>query len=36
VLHTFSRKYTAKAGSVIKVIHMVQFVDQLIKEGKLS
>jgi Fe-S oxidoreductase len=34
--HTFSRKYTAKAGSVIKVIHMVQFVDQLIKEGKLK
>jgi Fe-S oxidoreductase len=34
--HTFSRKYTAKRGSEIKVIHMVQFVDQLIKEGKLK
>ena len=28
--HTFSRKYTAKAGSEIKVVHMVQFVDELI------
>jgi len=34
--HTFSRKYTAKAGSEIKVIHMVQFVDELIKDGKLQ
>jgi Fe-S oxidoreductase len=34
--HTFSRKYTAKAGSEIKVIHMVQFVDELIKAGKLK
>jgi Fe-S oxidoreductase len=34
--HTFSRKYTAKAGSQIKVIHMVQFVDELIKAGKLK
>jgi len=34
--HTFSRKYTAQAGSEIKVISMVQFVDQLIKEGKLK
>jgi len=34
--HTFSRKYTAQAGSEIKVISMVQFVDDLIKEGKLK
>jgi len=34
--HTFSRKYTAKAGSEIKVVHMVQFVDDLIKQGKLK
>lgn len=34
--HTFSRKYTAKAGSEIKVIHMVQFVDDLVKNGRLK
>ena len=34
--HTFSRMYTAHEGSEIKVIHMVQFVDGLIKEGKLQ
>jgi Fe-S oxidoreductase len=34
--HTFSRMYTAHEGSEIKVIHMVQFVDGLIKEGKLK
>jgi Fe-S oxidoreductase len=34
--HTFSRKYTAKAGSDIKVVHMVQFLDELIKSGKLK
>ncbi len=34
--HTFSRKYTAKAGSEIKVVHMVQFIAQLVREGKLK
>jgi Fe-S oxidoreductase len=34
--HTFSRKYTAHEGSEIKVLSMVQFVDQLVKEGKLK
>ena len=34
--HTFSRKYTAKAGSDIKVIHMVQLVDELVKSGRLK
>ena len=34
--HTFSRKYTAKAGSEIKVVHMVQFIAQLVHEGKLK
>jgi Fe-S oxidoreductase len=34
--HTFSRKYTAKAGSEIKVVHMVQFIAELIKNGKLK
>ena len=32
--HTFSRMYTADAGSEIKVVHMVQFVDQLIRDGQ--
>ena len=32
--HTFSRKYTAKAGSEIKVIHMVQFVDAVDQAGQ--
>ena len=34
--HTFSRKYTANEGSDIKVIHIVQLIDQLIKDGKLQ
>jgi Fe-S oxidoreductase len=34
--HTFSRKYTAKAGSEIKVVHMAQFIAQLVREGKLK
>jgi Fe-S oxidoreductase len=34
--HTFSRKYTAFAGSKIRVIHMVQFVDELLKSGELK
>ncbi len=34
--YTFSRKYTAKAGSQIKVVHMVQFIAQLVREGKLK
>jgi Fe-S oxidoreductase len=34
--HAFSRKYTAQSGSEIKVVHMVQFVDELIKLGKLK
>jgi Fe-S oxidoreductase len=34
--HTFSRKYTADAGSEFKVLHMVQFIDQLIRDGKLK
>jgi len=34
--HTFSRKYTARAGSEIKVIHMVQLVDQLVKNDTLK
>ena len=33
--HTFKRLY-AKDGSKIEVIHMVEFVDRLIKEGKLK
>lgn len=33
---TFSRKYTAQEGSEIKVVHIVQFIDQLISEGKLQ
>ncbi|MGA3128133.1 MAG: (Fe-S)-binding protein [Candidatus Korobacteraceae bacterium] len=32
----FKRLYTAEAGSTIKVIHMVEFVDQLIKAGQLK
>ena len=34
--HTFKRLYTAEAGSEIKVVHMVEFVDRLIKAGKLK
>jgi Fe-S oxidoreductase len=34
--HTFSRKYTARAGSEIKVIHIVQLVDDLVKSGRLT
>jgi Fe-S oxidoreductase len=34
--HTFSRKYTAQAGSEIKVVHMVQIIDELIRDGKLQ
>ena len=33
---TFKRLYTAEAGSTIKVVHMVEFVDQLIKAGQLK
>ena len=33
--HTFKRLY-AKDGSEFRVIHMVEFVDKLIKEGKLK
>jgi len=32
----FKRLYTAEAGSTIKVIHMVEFVDRLIKAGQLK
>jgi Fe-S oxidoreductase len=34
--HTFKRLYAAEAGSQINVVHMVEFVDQLIKEGRLK
>jgi Fe-S oxidoreductase len=34
--HTFSRKYTAMAGSDVNVVHMVQFVAQLVDEGKIK
>jgi Fe-S oxidoreductase len=34
--HTFSRKYTAKAGSEFKVVHIVQLLAQLLREGKLK
>jgi len=33
---TFRRKYTAKSGSDIKVVHTVQFVKELIDAGKLK
>lgn len=33
---TFKRLYTAEAGSNIKVLHIVEFVDQLIKAGQLK
>jgi len=34
--HTFKRLYTAEAGSQITVIHMVEFVDSLLKAGQLK
>lgn len=34
--HTFSRKYPVQTGSKIKVMHMVQLIDQLLQEGKLK
>jgi Fe-S oxidoreductase len=34
--HTFSRKYTGRAGSEIKGLHMVQLVDELVKNGTLK
>jgi Fe-S oxidoreductase len=34
--HTFKRLYAAEAGSEIKVVHMVEFVDRLIVEGQLK
>lgn len=33
---TFKRLYPAEAGSTIKVVHIVEFIDQLIKEGQLK
>jgi Fe-S oxidoreductase len=34
--HTFKRLYPAEAGSGIQVVHMVEFVDRLIREGQLQ
>ncbi len=34
--HTFKRKYAAECGSTLEVVHMVEFVDRLVKEGKLA
>ena len=34
--HTFRRKYAARAGSEIKVIHIVQLADDFIKKGALK
>jgi Fe-S oxidoreductase len=34
--HTFKRLYPPASGSTIKVVHMVEFLDQLISEGKLK
>jgi Fe-S oxidoreductase len=34
--HTFKRLYTAEAESQINVVHMVEFVDQLIKAGEMK
>lgn len=34
--HAFKRIYPAEAGSGIEVLHMVQVVDRLVKEGKLA
>lgn len=34
--HTFKRLYTAERGSEIKVVHMVEFVADLVKSGKLK
>lgn len=34
--HAFKRLYTAEAGSQFKVLHMVELVDQLVKQGKLK
>jgi Fe-S oxidoreductase len=34
--HAFKRLYTAEAGSQIEVVHMVEFIDLLIKKGQLK
>jgi len=34
--YTFKRLYTAERGSEIKVVHMVEFVADLVKSGKLK
>jgi Fe-S oxidoreductase len=34
--HTFKRLYPAESGSGVNVVHMVEFLDQLIREGQLK
>jgi Fe-S oxidoreductase len=34
--HTFKRLYPAESGAKIQVVHMVEFVDRLLKEGELK
>ena len=34
--HTFKRLYPKHAGSTIKVVHMVEMVDQLVRDGRLK
>lgn len=34
--HAFKRLYPSKVGSGFEVLHMVEYLDQLIKEGKLK
>ncbi len=33
--HTFKRLFTAECGSTVKVVHMVELVDELVKAGRI-